>query len=104
LSEILEVKTKKELDELLEENEKVVVKFSATWCGPCSRLAPHFNAAAERSDATFVHVDVDEADVDLLKEFSIQGVPTVLGFKNGQLAGTVKARTAVPLLREVEEL
>lgn len=93
------------MKEVLDENEKVVVDFAApAWCGPCIRFSPHFNAAAERSDATFVHVDVDEADVDLLKEFSIQGVPTVLGFKNGQLAGTVKARTAVPLLREVEEL
>lgn len=104
MSEVLEIKTKKDFDDLVGVNEKVVVKFSAVWCGPCSRLAPHFNAAAERSDATFVHIDVDKADADLVSEYNIQSVPTVLGFKDGALTATIQSRTVVPLLREVESL
>jgi thiol-disulfide isomerase/thioredoxin len=82
-----------------------VVDFAApAWCGPCIKFSPHFKAAAERSDATFVHIDVDVADADLVQEYNILGVPTVLGFVNDKLTATIESRTAIPLLREIEAL
>jgi thioredoxin-like negative regulator of GroEL len=51
-----------------------------------------------------VHIDVDKADADLVSEYNIQSVPTVLGFKDGALTATIQSRTVVPLLREVESL
>jgi thiol-disulfide isomerase/thioredoxin len=105
LSDVVEVRTREELDNLLSTNERVVTDFAApAWCGPCIRFAPHFEAAAGRSDATFVHIDVDKADADLVSEYNIQSVPTVLGFKDGALTATIQSRTVVPLLREVESL
>ena len=105
MSEVIEVKTRQEPDALLSENSRVITDFAApAWCGPCIRFAPHFEAAAGRSDATFVHIDVDVADADLVSEYNIQGVPTVLGFKDGALTATIQSRTVVPLLREVESL
>ena len=94
-----------ELDEILSSNGKVVADFAApAWCGPCIRFAPHFERAAQESEAAFVHIDVDVADADLLSEYNIQSVPTVLGFKGGALTATIESRRAVPLIREVEAL
>ena len=105
MTDVIEVKTRAQLDEILASAEKAVVDFAApAWCGPCIKFAPHFERAAQDSDAAFVHVDVDKADVDLLAEYNIQSVPTVLGFKGGALTSTIESRTAIPLVREVEAL
>jgi thioredoxin len=103
ISKVVEVKTPEQFEQVLSESSKVIVDFWATWCGPCKRLAPHYEAAAERSDATFVKVDI-EAVPTLTTDFNIQSVPTVLGFKDGLLTATIESRTAIPLLREVEAL
>eukprot|EP01128_Nolandella_sp_AFSM9_P005741 TRINITY_DN2841_c0_g1_i1.p1 TRINITY_DN2841_c0_g1~~TRINITY_DN2841_c0_g1_i1.p1 ORF type:complete len:105 (-),score=33.26 TRINITY_DN2841_c0_g1_i1:127-441(-) len=63
----------------------VVVDFSAEWCGPCKRIAPTYAKLAEtHSNATFLHIDIDEVqDIPVTKD--IQGVPTFMFFKNGEL-------------------
>lgn len=63
-----------------------VVDFSATWCGPCKMLAPIFHELAEETaDVDFFNADVDE-NRGLAEKYGIQGVPSVLVFKNGELA------------------
>ena len=105
MSDVIEVKSRAKLDEILSSNAKVVIDFAApAWCGPCIKFAPHFERAAQDSDAAFVHIDVDHADADLLSEYNIQSVPTVLGFKDGALTATIESRTAIPLVREVAAL
>lgn len=98
----MDIKTIEELNELTAGSRPVVIDFWATWCGPCARFKPHFVAAGERSDAVFVTVDVDEAP-DLQREFGVQSVPTVVAIKDGNRVH-ITARTAIPLLREVESL
>jgi thioredoxin 1 len=90
----------------LEENETVVVDFAApAWCVPCQRLAPHYEAVSEKMDGVkFLSVDIDTADPDLVESYQIKGVPTVLAFKDGELAGTVEARTAPKLVSEISSL
>jgi thioredoxin 1 len=62
-----------------------VVKFSATWCGPCKVLAPEFKKAEEsRNDVTFVHLDVD-IHTKAVEEFGVMGVPQVFFVKDGEI-------------------
>lgn len=63
----------------------VVVDFSAVWCGPCQMLAPVFEKIAEKYADTvkFFQVDVDE-EQDLAIQFKVQGVPTLVFFKDGK--------------------
>ena len=60
-----------------------VIKFSASWCGPCRMLAPIFDQVrSEISGVSFTDVDVD-ASKDLTSQYSISSVPTVIIEKDG---------------------
>ena len=68
----------------------VLVDFWAEWCGPCRRLAPTVDALATEYDgrATVAKLNVDE-NPNVPSRFMIRGIPTMLLFKNGELADTV---------------
>lgn len=71
----------------VEENQGVVVvDFFATWCGPCKMLAPVFEElSGEMENVNFFKVDVDQA-LDIAREYAITTVPTMIIFKNGEVA------------------
>jgi thioredoxin 1 len=68
----------------------VLVDFWAEWCGPCRRLAPAVEALAGEYDgrATVAKLNVDE-NPNVPGRFMIRGIPTLLLFKNGELAETL---------------
>lgn len=66
----------------VDSQELVLVKFGATWCGPCKALAPVLDQIAEEVPYPVYDVDVDEA-MDIAVELKIRGVPTVIAFKKG---------------------
>ena len=72
--------------EVLESEKPVLVDFWATWCGPCLMLAPTIEEIAnERPDIKVCKVNVDEAG-DLASAFGIMSIPTLMLFKNGEVA------------------
>ena len=86
-SALLAIKDKGQFEhEVLISTQPVVVDFFAQWCGPCKTSKPIFEAIARELESSykFVIVDIDEAK-DLAKEFSIQGVPSFLFFKQGKV-------------------
>jgi thioredoxin len=68
----------------------VLVDFWAEWCGPCRRLAPTVDALASEFDgrATVAKLNVDE-NPNIPGRFAVRGIPTLLLFKEGQLAETI---------------
>jgi len=61
----------------------VVVDFTASWCGPCQRIAPIFaKLAEEMPDVVFVKVDVDDNE-EVASECGISAMPTFQFYKSG---------------------
>lgn len=84
--------------EVLKSQGKVLVDFSATWCGPCKMLAPIVDAYAEAHAGELVvgKVDIDES-MALAQAYQVMSVPTLILFENGtpvrQSIGLIPAET-----------
>ena len=75
---------KQEFDELIK-NEKVLVDFFATWCGPCKMIGPNIEKLAEENaDATVIKIDVYKHP-EIAAEYGVQTIPTLIAFKKGQI-------------------
>jgi thioredoxin 1 len=65
-----------------------LVKFKASWCGPCKRYAPMFDSFAEENpDVKCFSVDA-ETEQELCTEFDVSSIPVTLLFKDGELKQT----------------
>ena len=84
------------------DSEKLfVVDFTATWCGPCQKIAPYFEEMAEEfSDScVFVKVDVD-AGAEIAKEYEVMSMPTFVFIKGGKVVDRFSG-ASVEKLRQV---
>jgi thioredoxin 1 len=72
--------------EVLESEKPVLVDFWAAWCGPCRVVAPVLEEiASERDDLRIVKLNVDE-NQQTAANFEVLSIPTMILFKNGQVA------------------
>jgi len=65
----------------------VLVDFWAEWCGPCKMIAPALEEIAQQfaGKVTVVKVNIDENPSTPAK-YGVRGIPTLIIFKNGQVA------------------
>lgn len=91
-------------EEVLKESKPVLVDFWAVWCAPCRMIAPVIDEIAETYSGK---VKVGKVNVDdnskIPNQYGIRSIPTVMLFKNGQVADQVIGANAAEIKKIVEQ-
>lgn len=88
-----ELSSKSELDALMEQGAErtAVIDFWSPTCGPCKRMAPHFDRAAEDLEdepVEFVKINTQQ-NPRLAAAFNVRSVPTILLVHDGEVLDTL---------------
>ncbi len=98
--------TEANVSEVLASGLPVVIDFWATWCGPCRVLAPTVDevAAEMEGKAIVAKCNVDDCE-NIAMTYGIRNIPTLLYFKDGQLADrTVGVVSKADIIAKIESL
>jgi thioredoxin 1 len=89
-------------ESIINDTRPVIVDFHALWCGPCKVQSPILSEiASEFGDRLrVIKIDVDQ-NTGLAGKYQIQGVPTVILFKNGKLIWRQSGVVSRDQLRQV---
>ena len=91
--------------DVLKADKPVLVDYWAEWCGPCKMIAPILDEVAGTygDKLQVAKMNVDE-NRDIPAKFGIRGIPTLMLFKNGELAATkVGAMTKAQLTAFIDQ-
>ena len=77
---IIHLTNENQFKELIKE-DKILIDFFATWCGPCKMLAPVLEKA--ESELSVVKVDTDEFE-ELARSYGVMSIPTLVLLEKGK--------------------
>lgn len=92
--------------DVLQSSKPVLVDFFADWCSPCKVIAPALEeiAAQLKEKLTIAKINIDD-NPNTPQNYGVRGIPTLMLFKNGQVAATkVGAMQKTKLLEWIESV
>lgn len=96
---------KKSFQEIIKSETLVLVDFYAVWCGPCKMMSPILEELKNKvgNKVKILKVDVDK-NQEVLTKYQIQGVPTLILFRNGNIvwrqSGVVPAKIISEIINQ----
>jgi len=92
-------------NDIIKSDKPVLIDFFATWCGPCKMMGPILQDVSRKvgDKARVLKIDVDR-NPQVAAKYQIQGVPTIMLFKNGKMlwrqSGVVQAKDLVKVIEQ----
>ncbi len=82
----IEETNKDSFHQILNLKVPVLVDFYAKWCGPCRKLTPVLEQLQnEYKDLIKIYKINSDDNIEILKEYGVMGLPTLLLFQNGEV-------------------
>lgn len=92
------------LQNLIKENDKVVVQYSASWCGNCRIMKPKMKRLANDYEGiTFLYVDAEKLP-ESRKLASVTNLPTFATFSGGSLVSQIQTNKEEALKSLIDEI
>ncbi|MFY7670111.1 thioredoxin family protein [Tenacibaculum sp. MEBiC06402] len=92
------------LENIVAENKKVVVQYSATWCGNCRIMKPKFKKlATENDDVSFIIADAEKFP-ESRQLATVDNLPTFATFVDGKFVNQVQTNKFDVLKELVNEV
>ena len=96
----IEINTE-DFEDTITDNDIVLVDFWAEWCGPCKRFGPIYEKTSEEyQGVVFAKLDT-EANQELSGQLGIEGIPTLMAFREGVLVFNQAGALPAPALKQV---
>jgi thioredoxin 1 len=79
----MEKLNEQEIVKIITQPGKTLLKFGASWCGPCRALAPVLKDISDNERINVIDIDVDHVEPGVLEMFKIRSVPLLVAYESG---------------------
>jgi thioredoxin 1 len=80
----MEILNNENFSSYINKEEKVIINFSAEWCGPCKMMKPLLEKFSNEHEGRLAKIDVDQTP-EIAAKYGIRGIPTFIVFEKGEV-------------------
>ena len=92
------------LEQFIQEHDKVIVQYGASWCGVCRIVKPKFAALADSNqNVQFVYIDAENLP-NSRKLAEVENLPTFAGFTGGKLVKQTSGAREQAIVEVLDEV